>query len=60
MTATAAPIKATLFYTTSGRQKGWLVSYRTPVGFQHIKVAGPSSARPSVDELLAKGYAIEE
>ena len=55
-TATRQPV--TLFYTTTGRQKGWIVSYPTATGFQHVKVASTSSARPSDDELADKGYEV--
>jgi len=47
-----AHMPATLFYS----DKGWMVSVRTAIGFQHTKVAGPGSSRPTADELRAKGY----
>lgn len=55
---TESLIPATLFLATSGRLQGWVVSYPTRIGFQHVKVAGKGSARPSVQELADKGYEV--
>ena len=58
METTTSLIPVTLFYTTTGRTQGWVVSYRTPIGFQHVKVASKASSRPSDAELADKGYEV--